>query len=78
MRKTGALILAAVRAGALIGGAPAAALRRLTRYGECLGLAFQIADDILDAEAPTSVTGKEQGRDGVRHKATFPAISAAR
>ena len=74
VRKTGALILAAVRAGALIGGAPAPALRRLTRYGECLGLAFQIADDILDAEAPTSVTGKEQGRDGVRHKATFPAV----
>jgi geranylgeranyl diphosphate synthase type II len=74
VRKTGALILAAVRAGALIGGAAAPALRHLTRYGECLGLAFQIADDILDAEAPTSVTGKEQGRDGVRHKATFPAV----
>ncbi len=74
VRKTGALILAAVRAGALIGGARAPVLRRLTRYGECLGLAFQIADDILDAEAPTSVTGKAAGRDGARHKATFPAV----
>ena len=74
VRKTGALLLAAVRAGAWIGGARAAPLRRLTRYGECLGLAFQIADDILDAEAPSSVTGKTEGRDGVLHKATFPAV----
>jgi geranylgeranyl diphosphate synthase type II len=74
VRKTGALILAAVRAGALVGGARAPQLRALTRYGECLGLAFQIADDVLDAEAPTSVTGKVEGRDGVRHKATFPAV----
>lgn len=74
IRKTGALILAAVRAGALIGGARAPELKALTRYGESLGLAFQIADDILDAEAPTSVTGKEPGRDGVRNKATFPAV----
>jgi geranylgeranyl diphosphate synthase type II len=74
VRKTGALILAAVRVGALIGGARAPELKALTRYGESLGLAFQIADDILDAEAPTSITGKERGRDGVRHKATFPAV----
>ena len=74
VRKTGALILAAVRAGGLIGGAHAPALKRLTRYGECLGLAFQIADDILDAEAPSSVTGKAAGRDDARHKATFPAV----
>jgi geranylgeranyl diphosphate synthase type II len=74
VRKTGALILAAVRAGALIGGASPAALARLTQYGECLGLAFQIADDILDAEAPTSVTGKVHGRDQALRKATFPAV----
>ena len=74
VRKTGALILAAVRGGALIGGASPAALAHLTEYGECLGLAFQIADDILDAEAPTSVTGKVQGRDRALHKATFPAV----
>ena len=74
VRKTGALILAAVRAGGLIGGAREPALRDLTRYGECLGLAFQVADDILDAEAPTSVTGKAVGRDGMLHKATFPFV----
>jgi len=74
VRKTGALILAAVRAGGLIGGAREPALKRLTRYGECLGLAFQIADDILDIEAPSSLTGKAAGRDDARHKATFPAV----
>ncbi|MGD9763927.1 MAG: polyprenyl synthetase family protein [Candidatus Binatia bacterium] len=74
VRKTGALILAAIRAGALVGGARARELKRLTRYGECLGLAFQIADDILDAIGHTEKTGKVQGRDQDRHKATFPAV----
>lgn len=74
VRKTGALLLAAVRAGALVGGADDAQLRALTRYGECLGLAFQIADDILDVEAPTARTGKRVGRDDERRKATFPAV----
>lgn len=74
VRKTGALLLAAVRAGALVGGARPAQLRRLTRYGECLGLAFQIADDVLDAEAPSERTGKAEGRDRERGKATFPAV----
>jgi len=73
-RKTGALLLAAVRAGALVGGADEAQLRALTRYGECLGLAFQIADDILDVEAPSARTGKSVGRDDQRRKATFPAV----
>ncbi len=74
VRKTGALIRAAVRAGALLGGASPEQLRRLTRYGEFIGLAFQVADDILDAEAPSVITGKNSGRDQVRHKATFPAV----
>jgi geranylgeranyl diphosphate synthase, type II len=74
VRKTGALMLAAVRAGALIGGARPPAFDGLTRYGECLGLAFQIADDILDAEGSTGMTGKTPGGDGIRHKATFPAV----
>jgi geranylgeranyl diphosphate synthase type II len=74
VRKTGALILAATRAGALVGGAGARPLRRLTRYGECLGLAFQVADDILDAIGTREQTGKVQGRDQDRHKATFPAV----
>ena len=74
IRKTGALIRSAVRAGALLGGAQSDALRRLTRYADGIGLAFQIADDILDAEASTAVTGKDTGRDQARHKATFPAL----
>jgi geranylgeranyl diphosphate synthase type II len=74
VRKTGALLLASVRAGALLSGASPRAMRHITRYGECLGLAFQIADDILDAEGATSVTGKRQGRDQILHKMTFPTV----
>ncbi len=74
VRKTGALIRAAVRAGALLGGARTEQLHRLTRYAECLGLAFQIADDILDAEGTADLTGKNTGRDQARHKAPFPAV----
>jgi geranylgeranyl pyrophosphate synthase len=68
-RKTGALIRAAVRVGAIVGGAPAPVLSRLTRYGEALGLGFQIADDILDALED----GSEDGRtDRALGKATYP------
>ncbi|MFQ5666274.1 MAG: polyprenyl synthetase family protein [Candidatus Binatia bacterium] len=74
IRKTGALIRTAVRTGAWLGGARPEQLRRLTRYAESLGLAFQIADDILDAESTTAVTGKTVRRDQARHKATFPAL----
>lgn len=74
VRKTGALIRAAVRAGALLGGATPPQLARLTRYAELLGLGFQVADDILDAEGSTALTGKTAGRDEVRHKATYPAV----
>ena len=74
VRKTGELIRASVRAGAIVAGARAAQLKRLTRYAEYLGLAFQIADDILDEEGSVKVTGKRGGRDRERHKATFPAV----
>ncbi len=73
-RKTGALIRAAVRAGAVLGAAGRQQLLGLTRYADCVGLAFQIADDILDAEGSTSATGKRTGRDRALHKATFPAL----
>src|SRR5262249_18678005 len=49
-------------------------LRRLTRYGERVGVAFQITDDVLDVEAPPALTGKDRGRDEIRGKATFPAV----
>ena len=74
IRKTGALIRAAVRAGALLGGARLDQLQRLTRFAEYLGLAFQIADDVLDAEGAAEVLGKNAGRDQARNKATFPAV----
>jgi geranylgeranyl diphosphate synthase type II len=74
VHKTGAMIRCSVRAGAILGGATPTQLRRLTRYGEFLGYAFQVADDILDAEGTTATTGKMQGRDRERKKVTFPAV----
>src|SRR5512143_1470191 len=72
--KTGALIKAAVKAGALLGGADEAGLAAMTRYGEAIGLAFQIADDILDIEGTTEEIGKDAGSDEARGKATYPAV----
>jgi geranylgeranyl diphosphate synthase type II len=67
--KTGALLRAAVRVGAIVGGARPVVLARLTAYGEALGLAFQIADDVLDA----LVDGVGDGRtDAALGKATYP------
>ncbi len=74
VRKTGALILAAVRIGALLGGASAEDLARLCRYAEYFGLAFQIAEDILATQA--SLAGEnanESSRKG-RSRATYPAV----
>jgi len=67
------LICAAVRAGALVGGARPSQFARLARYGAALGLAFQVADDILDVEGGTDKTGKRAGRDAELHKVTYPA-----
>src|SRR6185369_17776587 len=72
--KTGALIKASVVAGALLGGAAGAQLEAITRYGEAAGLAFQIADDILDIEGTTEEIGKDAGSDVARGKATYPAV----
>lgn len=72
--KTGALIKASVVAGALLGNADAAQLAAITRYGEAAGLAFQIADDILDIEGTTEEIGKDAGSDQARGKATYPAV----
>jgi geranylgeranyl diphosphate synthase type II len=72
-RKTGALIRAAVRAGALVGKATARQFARLDQYGAAIGLAFQVADDILDVEGGTEKTGKRAGRDAELQKATYPA-----
>jgi farnesyl diphosphate synthase len=72
--KTGALIGAAVRMGALIGDADATALARLDDFASALGLAFQVRDDILDVEADTAQLGKTAGKDVAQDKATFPAL----
>lgn len=72
--KTGALIKASVKAGAILGGADDVQLAAITRYGEAAGLAFQIADDILDIEGTTEEIGKDAGSDQARGKATYPAI----
>ena len=68
--KTGTLLRASVRIGAIVGGAPRGMLARLTAYGDALGLAFQIADDILDALDDGGGDGRT---DAALHKATYPA-----
>ena len=72
-RKTGALLRVAVRAGAIAGGADESALERLTAFGERIGLAFQIADDVLDELGATEATGKAAQRDRERGKSTVAA-----
>jgi geranylgeranyl diphosphate synthase type II len=72
--KTGALILVSVRVGAKLRGASEETLRALTHYGERIGLAFQIADDILNVEGKASLLGKKTGSDLSRKKATYPAL----
>lgn len=72
--KTGALIKASVVSGALLGGADEMQLAAITRYGKAAGLAFQIADDVLDIEGTTEDIGKDAGSDEARGKATYPAV----
>lgn len=73
-RKTGALFLASIQAGARLGGGDAGQVAALTRYGETAGLAFQIADDILDIVGDQAEIGKDVGSDQARGKATYPAL----
>jgi geranylgeranyl diphosphate synthase type II len=72
--KTGALITAAVRMGALAARADQEQLEALTRYGDAVGLAFQIVDDLLDVTASTEQLGKTAGTDAQQGKATYPAF----
>jgi len=73
-RKTGALILAAVQAGALVGDAEVEQYSALCHYGEMIGLSFQIVDDLLNVEGTTAQLGKAVGSDAERGKATYPAF----
>lgn len=72
--KTGALLCFAVDAGAILGAADAAGKAAIARYGAALGAAFQIADDILDAEGDTAALGKRAGKDAERGKATLVSL----
>jgi geranylgeranyl diphosphate synthase type II len=72
--KTGALLRASVRIGAIYAGADDRQLDAVSRYGDHIGLAFQIVDDVLDIEQPTEALGKTAGKDAQQHKITFPAV----
>jgi geranylgeranyl diphosphate synthase type II len=72
--KTGAMLLVSVQAGARLGGATEEGFKALTRYGERIGLAFQIADDILDIEGKVEILGKTPGSDRSKKKATYPSV----
>ncbi len=75
IHKTGAILRACVRLAALASPeAPAATLERLDRYAKCIGLAYQVRDDVLDVEGATERTGKTQGADAARRKPTYPAV----
>jgi geranylgeranyl pyrophosphate synthase len=73
-RKTGALIRAAVAAGAIMGGATDQLFTALDQYGTEIGLAFQIVDDILDEEGSAATLGKTAGKDKAAGKPTYPAL----
>ncbi|MCW5966698.1 MAG: polyprenyl synthetase family protein [Bryobacterales bacterium] len=72
--KTGALLRASIRMGAILAGASESEMGALSRFGEHLGLAFQIVDDILDVEQSSEALGKTAGKDAAQEKITFPAV----
>ena len=72
--KTGALLRASLRLGAIYAGATEAQYAALSCYGEHVGLAFQIVDDVLDVEESSEALGKTAGKDAQQHKITFPAV----
>jgi geranylgeranyl diphosphate synthase type II len=74
VRKTGALIAAACEMGAVLGGGDSGAQTKLRSYGEKIGLAFQIADDVLNVEGDAEKTGKSVGSDAERGKATYVGL----
>jgi geranylgeranyl diphosphate synthase type II len=72
--KTAALIRASVLSGAIAGGAKPADIERIHRFGDAIGWAFQIVDDILDVEESSDALGKTAGKDQAQQKATYPAL----
>ena len=73
-QKTGRLIEASIELGGLIGGLNSDELLILKAYGQKIGLAFQIRDDIIDVESPSSESGKPQGSDAMKEKITYPSL----
>ena len=76
-RKTGAMIRVSLRLGGIVGGASKEQLAALDRYGQNLGLAFQIVDDLLDHEGSEAALGKRAGKDHDHGKVTYPALLGA-
>ena len=74
LNKTGALIKAACRMGAMCGGADADSLESVTRYGEAMGLMFQVVDDLLDITQSAQHVGKATGKDAASGKRTYPGV----
>jgi geranylgeranyl diphosphate synthase type II len=72
--KTAALIRASVASGAIGGGADDEDVARLKRFGETIGWAFQVVDDILDVEESSAALGKTAGKDAAQQKATYPSL----
>ncbi len=77
IHKTGALIRASVLLGAQCGTLTDATVAALDRYAKCIGLAFQVVDDVLDAEAPTATLGKTAGKDAAHNKPTYVSLLGA-
>jgi farnesyl diphosphate synthase len=75
--KTGALIRFACEAGAILGGASPSDRERLAEFGSAIGLAFQLADDLLDLTADSATMGKATGKDAAAGKATLPSLHGA-
>jgi geranylgeranyl diphosphate synthase type II len=73
-RKTGAMLLASLELGGLCAAAGAAQMESLRKYGEAIGLAFQITDDLLDVRGSAATMGKRVGKDHERGKLTFPGL----
>jgi geranylgeranyl pyrophosphate synthase len=73
-QKTGALISASAKAGAMIGGASGDEMAAIEKYARALGLLFQVTDDLLDVTQVTETLGKTAGKDAVADKATYPSL----
>jgi farnesyl diphosphate synthase len=77
IHKTGALIRASVLLGAACGTLDNTARKALDHSAKCIGLAFQVIDDVLDAEVPTATLGKTAGKDAANHKPTYVSLLGA-